>query len=297
VNKNTLDFIIIGAQKAGTTSLFKYLELHPQIYMPREKEALYFNREERISRGWEWYLGEFFGDAPLGCVWGKASPGYMADPRVPNRIKNTLPDVKLIALLRNPIERAYSHYRMSVRKGYEDRSFEEAIDQLLKVDALEEARRQPSPTNGYIVRGEYSRILGEYYELFPRGHLCVFFMEGLENNPRNVLSTVFHFLGVDSDFIPSNLGVIFHKGGDRQRLPWATLLMKVIPIRAIWRRIIPEKQRRPLTYWFHQWNVIPDEERPQIPLPARMLLAEHYAEDVMQLSTLVGKKNPWRVWD
>src|SRR4051794_6700075 len=82
----TLDFIIIGAQKSGTTSLYKYLQPHPSIYMLPEKEAPFFSAEALYSRGWEWYRQEFFSQAPPERIWGKATPMYMANLQVPERI-------------------------------------------------------------------------------------------------------------------------------------------------------------------------------------------------------------------
>jgi hypothetical protein len=296
MDKNVLDFIIIGAQKAGTTSLFRYLEPHPQIYMPPGKEAPYFSSDETFSRGWEWYLREYFGDAPVDRLWGKATPDYMAEPRVVERIKNTLPDVKLIALLRNPAERAYSQYLMALRNGCEARSFEEAVIDLLKPDALEEARNRPTPSNGYIVRGEYYRILTAFYGLFPSQQIAVYFTEELKRDPKQVLKTVFQFLGVSCDFAPPNLGTIYHKGGTERRLPWLEDLVKLDIVRSICRRIVPGEYRRPLAHWFlFQWNIVPDKGDRQIQPSVQKLLAGHYKDDVRQLSALLGKESPWSV--
>ena len=162
--KTKLDFIIIGAQKAGTTSLFRYLNEHPNIYMPPGKENPFFSDNETFARGWAWYINEYYNEAPAERVWGKATPPYMTYPGVPGRIRRILPDVKLIALLRNPLERAYSHYRMCVLRNLETRSFEEAVSTLLEPETLEESRRNPSETNSYITSGEYGRILKTYYE-------------------------------------------------------------------------------------------------------------------------------------
>jgi hypothetical protein len=296
MSKHTLDFIVIGAQKAGTTSLFKYMETHPQLYMPPEKECLYFNDDERFSRGWGWYIDEFFNGAPPDRLWGTVTPHYMIDPRVPERIKDTLPDVKLIALLRNPINRAYSHHLMSVRRGYETRSFEDAVYELLKPDALEEARKQPTETNGYIVIGEYGRILTKYYERFPHQQIFVSFTEELGHSPEQVLQTIFHFLGVDPGFVPPNLGVVYHQGGGRRRLPWGDRLKRAGFVRSLWRMMLPEKKRRFFRYWFEQWNIVPDEEGIQIPLSVQELLTRHYEEDVRKLSTLIDREVPWITW-
>lgn len=292
MNKNVLDFLVIGAQKTGTTSLFKYLESHPQIHMPPEKEAPFFNVDERFSRGWEWYVREFFGNAPPDMLWGTVTPDYMADPRVPERIRSILPDVRLISLLRDPIERAYSHYLMGIRKGYETRSFENVVYDSLKADALEEARKQPTPNNSYIIRGEYGRILARYCELFPRDRMVVFLTEELKLDPGKVMQSIFQFLGVHSDFVPPNLGRIYHKGGSKRRLPWLEDLIKMESIRAIW-KTIPGKYRRPIAYWFRQWNTVPDDSDVPIPPSVQELLVRHYAEDTKRLSALIGRRIPW----
>lgn len=296
MSKHTLDFIVVGAQRAGTTSLFKYMETHPQLYIPPEKECPYFNDDERFSRGWGWYISEFFNGAPPDQLWGTVTPHYMIDPHVPERIKGTLPSVKLIALLRNPIDRAYSHYRMSVRRGYETRSFEDAVYELLKPDALEEARKQPTEANGYIVGGEYGRILTKYYERFPHKQISVSFTEELRHSPKQVLQLVFHFLGVDSGFTPPNLGVVYHQGGDRHRLPWGDHLKRAGFVRSLWRMVLPEKKRRVFRYWFEQWNIVPDKEGIQIQLSVQELLTRHYEEDVRKLSTLIDREAPWTTW-
>src|SRR5512134_2872554 len=104
-----LDFIIIGAQKAGTTALFRYLRRHPRIYMPLEKEIPFFSDDVLYARGWEQFARRYYGHAPPDRLWGKATPRYMIHPDCPSRIRATMPDTRLIALLRDPIERCISH--------------------------------------------------------------------------------------------------------------------------------------------------------------------------------------------
>lgn len=293
-SKKTLDFIIIGAQKAGTTSLFKYMAPHPQIYMPPEKECPYFNDDERISRGWEWYVREFFDEAPEDTLWGKATPHYMGDFRVPGRIKAHSPSIKLIALLRNPIERAYSHYMMNVRRSREARSFEDAVLQLLRDTALDEAREQPTETNSYLIKGEYGRLLALYYELFPADQILTVFTEELESLPEVVLHRAFSFLAVEPDFVPANLGIVYHKGGVKRRLPWVDRIRSAHFARSAWRTVAP-KYRRRFMYWFEQWNVIPEEIRPIHP-SLRQILTDHYQDDIARLSALIGRSTPWADW-
>lgn len=118
---NKVDFLVIGAQKSGTTSIFNYLSSHPSIFMPQCKEVCFFTRD--FERGVDWYFSNYFPSAPASSIKGEASPHYMYFKNVPERIASLFPDIKLIAVLRNPITRAYSHYQMTVRRNLEKRSF------------------------------------------------------------------------------------------------------------------------------------------------------------------------------
>jgi len=297
-SKRVLDFIIIGAQKSGTTSLFRYLETHPQIYMPPEKEIPYFSDPARLAKGWDWYLDEFFGEAPADQLWGTSTPHYMTFPGVAGQIKRVLPNVKLIALLRHPIDRAYSQFRMAVRRGYETRTFEQAVDELLKPEVLQEARESPGGTNTYLTLGEYGRILATFYEHFAPEQITVFFASELENQPATVSKSIFEFLGVRADFVPPNLGAAYHRGGTRRRLPWADYRrLKGVgfldPLRAIWRGLVPLRNRKLFWYWLEQWNVVPDKGKETVTAAVRRRLGEHFEADGQTLSALTGRAIPW----
>ncbi|MGH9436648.1 MAG: sulfotransferase family protein, partial [Terriglobia bacterium] len=110
-----LNFFVIGAMKAGTTSLHYYLKEHPGLFLPIEKEIPFFAMDELYERGMDWYLDEFFSKAGTGQLLGTVSPPYMLNSKAAERIYRALPDVKLIALLRDPIDRAKSQYKMLVR--------------------------------------------------------------------------------------------------------------------------------------------------------------------------------------
>ncbi len=138
----TLDFLVIGAQRSGTTSLWRHLASHPEIYVPPSKEAPFFSHAEPFARGLDWYLGEFFGEAQPEQQRGTVSPHYMMGSpgidihEVARRIHSLLPRVKLIAVLRDPIERAQSHHRMVLHRGRETRAFEVAARELLAREML-----------------------------------------------------------------------------------------------------------------------------------------------------------------
>jgi hypothetical protein len=213
-------FIIAGAQKAGTTSLYRYLKYHPQCAPPLTKEVHYFDRN--FSRGESWYRMHFAlaepGEngspttpAPLTCF--ESSPYYMFDPRVPQRIRQSMPNVKVIFLLRNPLNRAYSHFHHSVRRGRERLSFEEAIaaeplrltgqHERLLVDAKYQSA--PHKHHSYLARGIYADQLDRWRRHFPAEQLHVIQAERMFKQPQEVFSEVIRFLGFDS-WTPAEFG-------------------------------------------------------------------------------------------
>jgi hypothetical protein len=307
-----LDFLLIGAQKAGTTSLFEYVRHHPGLYLPSEKEVSYFNLESRVARGWAWYLDWVFADAPDDRPWGTFSTFYMdaaegREDTVPRRIREAAPDVKLIAILRDPVERAISHHRMSVMKRLETRSFEDAIDELLHEDALADARIQPTEANSYITRGEYGRALGNFLELFPREQLLVLFAEDLDRDPAQVLQAMFSFIGVDPDFAPPNLGERYRRAGEQRRIGrldlhgWRQRLASRGSARAAWERL-PAGLRRALdrrvrvvSYRVELWNARQrgKSAAPEIDPNLVSRLTDHYRPDVDRLTQLADVEPPW----
>lgn len=202
--------IIAGAQKAGTTSLFDYLGGHPQCAPSFTKEVHYF--DDAFNRGESWYRMHF---PPAGSerLCFESSPYYMFDPRVPSRVRELLPDVKLIFLLRNPVSRAYSHFQHSVRRGHEPLSFDEALaaeprrlagehERLL---AEPDARSNPHRWYSYATRGHYADQLARWLALFPRKQVLLLQAERLFKRPAEAFAEVLAFLELD-DWQPPAFG-------------------------------------------------------------------------------------------
>jgi len=291
-----LDFIIIGAQKAGTTTLFKLLSEHPGIHMPLGKEIPFFTQEELYAQGYDAFLTQYFSGAKKDKLWGKATPHYLNDPRAPERIANTLPGTKLIAILREPAERALSHYRMSVRRGFEQRTFEQAIHDMLDPEELKRARElqvgPASESQTYIVRGEYGRLLDNYYNRFPRKNILVLFTDDLEANPAMVLEKIFSFIGVEP-FEPAALGTKFHVGGERERFTFHRQLAKLSPVRRIWKAMPPSVKSR-IWFWIHHHNLVKRmDSLGNYPSSVKQKLREHYIGDEAILEALIQRKLPW----
>lgn len=206
------DFIIVGAQKAGTTSLYHLLCEHPCIKPARRKELNFYTI--RYRKGVRCYRKQF--PSRISKLWakilegknlitGEASPHYMFHPHAPKRIAATLPDVKLIVLLRNPVDRAYSHYHHMVRNKIETLSFEEALakeeermaGEIEKMLQDEHYMSFNQRSYSYLSRGIYVSQLQKFSELFKREQMLILKSEDFFEKPREALEQAFSFLGLE----------------------------------------------------------------------------------------------------
>jgi hypothetical protein len=321
----TLGFFVVGAAKAGTTALHHLLRTHPELCLPEAKELPYF-----VTPKHPYYdtHAEFFADAfehrGERQLCGTVTPQYLygallgpdrsaaasdsPETTIPSRIREAYPGAKLIAILRDPVDRARSHHRMSAMRGLEQRPFDVAIDELLASDALAEARLRPDETNGYVVLGEYGRLLGGYLDVFPREQLLVLFQGDLEEDPGAVCAEVFAFLGVDPGFRPPNLGSRYHDGGSHRRFAWLDLTKwqrtarRSALLSGLWRRV-PRSLRRGALKRFNLasrrlflWNrvAVDTAAEPDTPSPEALArLRDHYREDEARLRELLGATPPW----
>lgn len=197
------EVLIIGAQKSGTTSLFNYLVQHPGILPPYGKEIHYFDLH--YDRGLDWYRSRFpYRRRLRDALTLDASPYYLVHPQAPRRAAELLPRARLIALLRNPIDRALSHYQHEVLGGRESLPFAEAIEREAERLAGEEERLGSDPTyysfshhrHSYTHRGRYLEQLRRWTEHFPRSQLLVLQSEWLFRDPAAASSAVYAFLGL-----------------------------------------------------------------------------------------------------
>ena len=210
------NYLVIGAQKGGTTSLHGYLAAHPAVLTASIKEVQYFNKY--YARGEDWYLAYF----PLAArgrltrmrtgatpAVGEASATYLFDPRTPERVHRFDPTMKLIVALRDPVDRAYSHYQMEHRWGREALPFEEALDrEAAELDAeLERVLADPTSESGlecsYVARGRYAEQLDRWLEYFPREQLLVVTSDELLDEPAAVMTRVAGFLSIPEWHAPS----------------------------------------------------------------------------------------------
>ena len=214
------DFVIIGAQKSGTTSLYDFVVRHPGIAPAAKKEMHYFSRHYGL--GELWYRSNFptnlsrrnfYKKTNQRLLSGEASPTYIFYPAAPSRMKKILPDVKLIVILRNPVDRAYSQYHHTMRMNKETLPFEKAIEAEEERCAGERERLVKDPyfvprsyqSHSYIARGRYADQLENWFRYYNRKQFLILATEDLRKSPQRILDQVFDFLEVPLSLRVENL--------------------------------------------------------------------------------------------
>jgi hypothetical protein len=187
------DFVVLGTQKGGTSYFYRLLTEHPLVKGAVAKELHFF--DNKFAEGVGWYRRCFpKGERVDGqrTVTGEASPSYLFDPQVPQRMARIVPEARLIALLRNPVDRAYSHYQMELRRGKEARSFEEATED--EMTSAEGQGHSIDVPHAYLRRGLYAEQLERFSFFADRDRLLVVKSENLSTRRLEVLDRVWRFL-------------------------------------------------------------------------------------------------------
>lgn len=285
------NFLIIGAAKSGTTALYEYLKAHPQIYTSPIKEPKFFGLEgeklnfqgpddEKANRTiiteTKAYQSLFQGVSNETAI-GEASPWYLYIQKAPIQIYKYVPQVKLIAILRNPVDRAYSNFLHQCQFGAEPLTdFAQALRE-------EETRMHSNwrPFWHYKQLGFYYIQLQRYFELFDRSQIRVYLYEELCDRPIDLLQDIFRFLGVDDKFIPDvskKYNVTFIP--KNHKLPAAHSKPN---INSFIQRLIPTNLSQ------HRNNFKKLSVKPQMPPKIRRQLIEEYREDILQLQQLIQR--------
>lgn len=290
-------FLIIGAAKSGTTSLYHYLRQHPDVFMPEVKEPRFFayvddpppmtgpgDAESNEGSGAVYTLDDYealFAGAGNATAVGEASVNYLYSETAPRRIHEHLPDVDLIAVLRNPIERAYSHYLHLLRAGREPlRDFGEAL-------AQEEERRQKEWEWSwhYTRMGFYHEQLQRYLEYFDRDQLSLYLFDDFKADNLAVTQDIYRTIGVDDSFVPEDS--ITHAKTGVPISDWfqSFLLNPDHPIRRASRYVLPEPVRDRVVKVVKNANLSKPEMDPSV----RAALAERFADDVHALESFLDR--------
>jgi hypothetical protein len=194
------DFVIIGGMRCGSTALFDWISRHPDVRGPHPKEIHFF--DVNFHRGVGWYRS-FFPRRVAGRKTLEASPSYLAHVGAPRRAASVLPEARLIALLREPAERAWSHYRFRRSRGQEDRSFSAAIREELAAPMVSGMESFAAPgAIPYLLAGMYAAQLDRWFEAYDRDRVLVLFSDRMFDEPEAVLQRIEAFTGLAEVEIP-----------------------------------------------------------------------------------------------
>lgn len=292
------NFLIIGATKAGTTSLYHYVKQHPQIYMSPIKEPRFFalegekNPSFRGQNGkqqkWititniEDYLALFKGVSNEIAI-GEASTLYLYSSKAPERIRQYVPNMKLIAILRDPVERAYSHFLHFVR------SCHEPFSDFLQAFQDEENRIQ----NDWGILWHYKQMgfyhvqLSRYFQIFDQSQIKIYLYEDWNSDPLGLLEDLFRFLGVDNTFIP-NISVRSNPSVIPQNKTLQEFLLYPNPLKSALRMFIPKRLRQQVSVNLYKKN-INNGFKPPLSQQVREQLIEVYRKDILELQNLINR--------
>lgn len=288
MNKNfKINFIGIGAQKCATTWIAQCLSEHPKICLSQPKEINFFNKkhtyylqkEWNYLKGINWYKNHF-NHCSEKKIKGEFSVSYIFDEIAPYLIKENFPEVKIIACLRNPIERAFSQYFHDLAK----------CPQLQKkFSNFEEAINKESE---FIERGFYYKQLQRYYTLFPKENILVLIYEDIEKDVLKFIQSIYEFLGVDKKFIPPSL----NKKIIARKYYYFNFINKII--NSIYRilenfpkllKLIKKSKINYLARIIAALNIKPEKKRPKINLKTRKQLKAIFKEDIKNLESLLHR--------
>lgn len=294
---NMPNFLILGAAKAGTTSLHYYLNQHPKIYMSKVKEPRFFalegeklnfqNPDNLINHTSITDLGEYqklFADVSTETAIGETSPLYLYSPKAVERIKHYIPQAKLIVVLRNPVERAYSCYTHLVREGYEPLSFEAGL-------AAESERIANNWAHLWHYRqaGYYYQQLKRYCDYFSTEQIRVYLYEDLSQDSVSLVQNVCRFLEVEDNFVP-DLTRQNVSGIPKHRV-LHNLVNRGNVVRKALQQVLPQQLRTNVAQSIREWNL--QDKTPLSPMVAHQL-KQQYKEDILKLQDLIQRDlSPW----
>ncbi len=326
------NLFLAGAVKAGTTSLYHYLKAHPSIYMSPLKEPNFFSRdlhfdkkafqvtEEKLRilfsdnsdhskkldehvqdddyfrfgvvRDEETYLRLFEGVTNESVI-GEATPTYLFSRQAPKLIAKRIPDAKIIIMLRNPIERAYSHYMMNKRFGLEYLPLKEAI--MKNITAIEKYREEERHINvdephekllqhhPYIEMGLYCSQIKRYWKYFSKERVKIYLFDDLKQAPLNLIQDIYAFLEVDPNFIPSNLSKQYNKATKTPRFSRLMYHFYKSRMGSIFRRLTPRSAKHIAR------KILYKEKMPRMTQDEWRFLSSFFQDEIEELSQLLSR--------
>jgi len=273
-NPQTPTFLGIGPYKTATTWMHTFLEKHPEIMLPEKKEINFFSFN--YDKGWDWYLGHYPDQQQIKSAVGDISPSYFSSELAPSRIAERLPGVKILVILRNPVDRAYSHYCMDLRLGKTSPQIDSEIFQ-------------------FIEDGLYYKHLKRYFSVLPDKQFFVALYDELVENSALFIRQIYDFLGVAADFIPDDINTRVYAKKPLPRYGWV--------YEKIYRAFRDAQKRRKnplIPLQGKQWmvnnmhKILPKTDYPEFTPLIKTEIAKLYHDDIAELSNWLGKDcNHW----
>ena len=290
------NFLIIGAAKSGTSSIFDYLVQHPLIFGPTKKEPCYFAFKdsrpnfqgpgdeilnESVVTNYSDYLSLFDGVTRETAI-GEASVVYLHSKEAPHRIRELIPEVKLIAILRNPVDRAISSFSHLKRDGFETSP---SLDDALVLEPVRKANNWQHLWL-YSEMGFYAGALEGYYALFPAENIAVFTYDQLKTDPLGLIRNMYAFLGVDESFMP-DMSYRHNVSGIPKSRFVHELLRRPSLLKTIAKTILPDQARSSLRRIITRKNITP--ARIDISDSTRKYLRDLYREDILRTQSIINR--------
>lgn len=311
------NFLVIGAAKSGTTSLYQYLNKHPEIYMSPHKEPKFFALEGvdldsfRSPGDASWLknttitqLNEYealFDEVEQEKAIGEASTIYLYSETCPKTIKKYIPNAKLIIILRQPVEQAFSMFLHHLRSGFYQEYLAENEPSYLEKHFAKEFLASEQLDETWLYHWHYKEMsayyeqVKRYFDLFESTNVKVFLFDEFKQNTKQCLQEIFDFLGVDSHVTPSNLNQKYnaHKTLNQkpQNAALHRFLMNPSPLKKIIKPLLSQELRGKINYWFRKRNMVKTDTPFDVKLSkeTRQKLTDFQREDILKLQDLIGR--------
>lgn len=288
VHEGLPSFFLLGAAKAGTTSLYSYLKQHSEVCLSSVKEPHFFDHEPTFDHGLDWYLDRYFSHCGVGQMRGEATPmlhlPQLAGSRMRKAYGCNARDLRFVIVLRDPVERAWSHYLNRCRLVTEPMDFETAM-------SLENERLAENPGDwcGYYTDGLYADQLEAWFGLFEREQFCVFLHEDLKNSPHEVMEKLCGFLSINDSYqFTTNF-----RSNVASR-PRSRYLMRVVSrppgfVRFATSRLLQQPTRKRIRATLRKWLSEPYNVKPQLDPRIASALRAEYQLDIQRLEALIDR--------
>ena len=279
------NFLVIGAAKAGTTTVYHYLKQHPQVYMSPRKEPHFFSKngtKDYPIPTLEDYQALFQGASDEIAI-GEASTSYLTHPKAAERIQCHIPNAKLIAILRDPAYRTYSLYIMLLMLG------KRKLSSYNHQEILDNFQGIVKKRSGLIRGGFYYSHLQRYYSLFPANQIKLGLFQDLKNKPDVLMEDIFNFLEIDSSFTINKSFGSANRGGIPRNKEIDTFIKKLKPIYHSLSPIISQRWSNKIYKIYVDLRNKNLEQPPKLPHEIRQQLIEVYREDILKLQDLLQR--------